>query len=194
MYSLCQVWALVVMFLSKKYNRLPHFFTINLFFAQVSTRPHAPQAQLLNISSHFDAVKSFCGCKVTSVNVSLCFLYAFQFLTCIGMIVWSVVAIEEGPTGQIVVFMLLWTSQYSTYMWPGMLCPHIRRSPLNCTDVFCWPLTCMFIFQFSLFRFDSAFSCAAEEIWGSERFPSGVLLCRLGVSQLSKKWNLTCLL
>lgn len=123
MYSLCQVWALVVMFLSKKYNRLPHFFTINLFFAQVSTRPHAPQAQLLNISSHFDAVKSFCGCKVTSVNVSLCFLYAFQFLTCIGMIVWSVVAIEEGPTGQIVVFMLLWTSQYSTYMWPGMLCP-----------------------------------------------------------------------
>lgn len=55
MYSLWQVWALVVMFLSKKYNRLPHVFTINLFFAQVSTRPHAPQAELLNIFSHFES-------------------------------------------------------------------------------------------------------------------------------------------
>lgn len=49
MYSLWQVWALVVMFLSKKYNRLPHFFTINLIFAQVSTPPHASQAEPLNI-------------------------------------------------------------------------------------------------------------------------------------------------
>lgn len=44
--------------------------------------------------------------------------------------------------------------------------------------------------QFSLFRFDSAFSCAAEEIWESERFPSGVLLCRLGVSQLVREMKL----
>lgn len=51
MYSLWQVWALVVMFLSKKYNRLPHFFTINLIFAQVSTPPHAFQAEPLNIYS-----------------------------------------------------------------------------------------------------------------------------------------------
>lgn len=78
MCSLWQVWTLVVMFLSKKYNRLPHFFTINLFFAQVSTRPHAPQTELLNIFSHFDAVKSCCGCKVTSVNVRLCCFYALS--------------------------------------------------------------------------------------------------------------------
>uniref|UniRef100_H3DHS7 G protein-coupled receptor 155 n=1 Tax=Tetraodon nigroviridis TaxID=99883 RepID=H3DHS7_TETNG len=71
------VWALVVMFLSKKYNRLPHFFTINLFFA--------------------------------------------QFLTCIGMIVWSFVVMKEDPAGQTVVFLLLWTSQYSTYLWPGLI-------------------------------------------------------------------------
>lgn len=51
MYFLWQVWALVVMFLSKKYNRLPHFFTINLIFAQVSTHPHASQAEPLNVYS-----------------------------------------------------------------------------------------------------------------------------------------------
>lgn len=42
-YSLWQIWTMVVMFLSKKFKRLPHFFAVNLFIAQVSTLPHALQ-------------------------------------------------------------------------------------------------------------------------------------------------------
>lgn len=98
---------------------------------------------------------------------------------------------KDDPTGQTVVFMLLWTSQYSTYVWPGMLCFHVHHSPSSCTEVFPWPLKYVLFFSFSLFRFDSTFSCAAEEIWGSESSPSGVHLCRLGVSQFKGK-NETC--
>uniref|UniRef100_H2V780 G protein-coupled receptor 155 n=1 Tax=Takifugu rubripes TaxID=31033 RepID=H2V780_TAKRU len=71
------VWTIIVMFLSKKFKRLPHFFTVNLFFA--------------------------------------------QFLSCTGMIVWGYVVTKGDPTGQTVVFMLLWASQYSTYVWPGLI-------------------------------------------------------------------------
>lgn len=98
---------------------------------------------------------------------------------------------KDDPTGQTVVFMLLWTSQYSTYVWPGMLRLHVHHSPSSCTEVFPWPLKYVLFFSFSLFRFDSTFSCAAEEIWGSESSPSGVHLCRLGVSQFKGK-NETC--
>ena len=31
-----QVWTIVVMLLSRKFNRLPHLFALNLFLAQVS--------------------------------------------------------------------------------------------------------------------------------------------------------------
>lgn len=98
------------------------------------------------------------------------------------MIVWGSVVTKDDSTGQTVVFMLLWVSQYSTYVWPGMLRLNVHHSSSNCTDVFPWPLTCVLFFSSSLFRFDRTFSCAAEEIWGSESSPSCVHLCRLGVS------------
>lgn len=42
-YCLWQIWTMAVMFLSKKFKRLPHFFSVNLFIAQVSTLPCALQ-------------------------------------------------------------------------------------------------------------------------------------------------------
>lgn len=33
-----QVWTIVVMLLSRKFNRLPHLFALNLFLAQVSAK------------------------------------------------------------------------------------------------------------------------------------------------------------
>jgi len=32
-----QVWSVAVMLLSRKFHRVPHMFTINLFVAQVSS-------------------------------------------------------------------------------------------------------------------------------------------------------------
>ncbi|KAM4609030.1 lysosomal cholesterol signaling protein [Polymixia lowei] len=71
------VWTIAVMFLSKKFNRLPHMFTVNLFLA--------------------------------------------QFLTCIGMILWNFVVRKDGFIGQVLTFTLLYTSLYSTYVWPGLI-------------------------------------------------------------------------
>uniref|UniRef100_A0A3Q3VL44 DEP domain-containing protein n=1 Tax=Mola mola TaxID=94237 RepID=A0A3Q3VL44_MOLML len=71
------VWTTAVMFLSKKFKRLPHFFTVNLFLA--------------------------------------------QFLTCIGMIAWNFVVKKDDIIGQILTYVLLCTSLYSTYVWPGLI-------------------------------------------------------------------------
>ncbi|XP_068602554.1 lysosomal cholesterol signaling protein [Brachionichthys hirsutus] len=79
------VWTIAVIFLSKKFKRLPHMFTFNLFLA--------------------------------------------QFLACVGMILWSVVVKDENAIGQILTFSLLYTSLYSTYVWPGLiaLCLMMRK-------------------------------------------------------------------
>ncbi|XP_071774016.1 lysosomal cholesterol signaling protein [Centroberyx gerrardi] len=71
------VWTIAVMFLSKKFKRLPHMFTINLFLA--------------------------------------------QSLTCIGMIVWNFVVRTDSFIGQVLTFTLVYTSLYSTYVWPGLI-------------------------------------------------------------------------
>lgn len=36
------VWTIAVMLLSKKFNRLPHLFTLNLFLAQFLVCEHDP--------------------------------------------------------------------------------------------------------------------------------------------------------
>ncbi|KAM3862518.1 lysosomal cholesterol signaling protein [Diretmus argenteus] len=71
------VWTIAVMFLSKKFKRLPHMFTINLFMAQL--------------------------------------------LTCVGMILWNSVVRNDSFIGQVLAFTLLYTSLYSTYLWPGLI-------------------------------------------------------------------------
>ncbi|XP_054471046.1 integral membrane protein GPR155 [Anoplopoma fimbria] len=71
------VWTITVMFLSKKFKRLPHMFTVNLLLA--------------------------------------------QFLTCIGMILWNFVVKEDNFVGQVLTFTLLYTSLYSTFVWPGLI-------------------------------------------------------------------------
>lgn len=35
-YIFIQVWTIAVMLLSRKFNKLPHLFALNLFLAQVS--------------------------------------------------------------------------------------------------------------------------------------------------------------
>ncbi|XP_062287189.1 lysosomal cholesterol signaling protein [Scomber scombrus] len=71
------VWTIAVMFLSKKFKRIPHMFTVNLFLA--------------------------------------------QFLTCVGMILWTFVVKSDNFIGQTLIFTLLCTSLYSTYVWPGLI-------------------------------------------------------------------------
>ncbi|XP_052004106.1 integral membrane protein GPR155-like isoform X1 [Xyrauchen texanus] len=71
------VWSVAVMLLSRKFRRIPHIFTINLFVAQL--------------------------------------------LACVGMIVWNFVAEQENVLGQVLTFILLYGSLYSTYIWPGLI-------------------------------------------------------------------------
>ncbi|XP_046902225.1 integral membrane protein GPR155 isoform X2 [Hypomesus transpacificus] len=71
------VWTIAVMLLSKKFNRLPHMFTVNLFLA--------------------------------------------QFLASIGMILWNFVVRKDSFIGQVLTFILLYGSLYSTYVWPGVI-------------------------------------------------------------------------
>ncbi|XP_056145913.1 integral membrane protein GPR155 isoform X2 [Lampris incognitus] len=77
------VWTIAVMFLSKKFKRLPHLFTVNLFLAQL--------------------------------------------LTCIGMILWNFVVRKDNLIGQILAFTLLYTSLYSTYIWPALSLVLMKR-------------------------------------------------------------------
>lgn len=65
------------MLLSRKFCRIPHMFTINLFVAQL--------------------------------------------LACVGMISWNFVVKAESFLGHILSFTLLYSSLYSTYVWPGLI-------------------------------------------------------------------------
>ncbi|XP_064419750.1 lysosomal cholesterol signaling protein isoform X2 [Latimeria chalumnae] len=71
------IWSVAVIFLSKKYKRLPHFFTANLMLA--------------------------------------------QFTVCIGMIVWNFIIKQSNQIMQIFVFIVLYSSLYSTYLWTGLI-------------------------------------------------------------------------
>ncbi|KAM6978424.1 lysosomal cholesterol signaling protein-like [Tautogolabrus adspersus] len=48
-------------------------------------------------------------------------LFLAQFITCIGMILWSYVVEGNGLVGQVLTFTLLCTSLYSTYVWPAII-------------------------------------------------------------------------
>ncbi|KAA0716107.1 Integral membrane protein GPR155 [Triplophysa tibetana] len=71
------VWSVAVMLLSRKFCRVPHMFTINLFVAQL--------------------------------------------LACVGMISWNFVVKGENFLGHVLSFTLLYSSLYSTYVWPGLI-------------------------------------------------------------------------
>ncbi|KAI7809062.1 putative integral membrane protein GPR155, partial [Triplophysa rosa] len=71
------VWSVAVMLLSRKFGRVPHMFTINLFVAQL--------------------------------------------LACVGMISWNFVVKGENFLGRVLSFTLLYSSLYSTYVWPGLI-------------------------------------------------------------------------
>ncbi|KAK7153650.1 hypothetical protein R3I94_007136 [Phoxinus phoxinus] len=71
------VWSVAVLLLSRKFHRVPHVFTVNLFVAQL--------------------------------------------LACVGMIAWSFVVAQNNFLGQVLTFTLLYTSLYSTYIWPGLI-------------------------------------------------------------------------
>lgn len=71
------VWSVTVMLLSRKFGRVPHMFTINLFVAQL--------------------------------------------LACVSMISWNFVVKGESFLSHVLIFTLLYTSLYSTYVWPGLI-------------------------------------------------------------------------
>uniref|UniRef100_UPI0037E7A4E8 lysosomal cholesterol signaling protein-like n=1 Tax=Semicossyphus pulcher TaxID=241346 RepID=UPI0037E7A4E8 len=48
-------------------------------------------------------------------------LFLAQFITCVGMILWSFVVEVDNYIGQVLTFTMLCTSLYSTYVWPGLI-------------------------------------------------------------------------
>ncbi|NXA11649.1 GP155 protein, partial [Sapayoa aenigma] len=48
-------------------------------------------------------------------------LLVAQFVACIGMVVWNFIVKEKDITMQILVFIFLYSSLYSTYLWTGFL-------------------------------------------------------------------------
>ncbi|KAM6398584.1 lysosomal cholesterol signaling protein isoform 3-T3 [Pluvialis apricaria] len=48
-------------------------------------------------------------------------LLVAQFIACIGMVVWNFIVKEKDITMQILVFIFLYSSLYSTYLWTGFL-------------------------------------------------------------------------
>ncbi|NWI85269.1 GP155 protein, partial [Pitta sordida] len=48
-------------------------------------------------------------------------LLVAQFVACIGMVVWNFIVKEKDLTMQILVFIFLYSSLYSTYLWTGFL-------------------------------------------------------------------------
>lgn len=46
---------------------------------------------------------------------------SFQFIACIGMVIWNFIVKEKDITLQILVFIFLYSSLYSTYLWTGMI-------------------------------------------------------------------------
>lgn len=74
---LWQVWTIAVMFLSKKFKRLPHMFTVNLFLAQVSTLTCSLKWFYLNCS---------CSCNFKLVNACIFYGVVSSFFLVLG---WS---------------------------------------------------------------------------------------------------------
>lgn len=176
------------MFLSKKYNRVPHFFTINLFFAQVSTRPH----ELLNTFSRFDAVKSFCGCKVMWVHFHLCCFYALSsFWRVLGWLCGALWWQKRIPLGR------LWFSCCyglpSTALTCGQVCvvPTCVILHQTATDLFCWPLTFSNFHGLGLIALSLVLLKRSEDLNVS---PVVFVFAGWGWVSLRQKWNLTCLL
>ncbi|NXT87954.1 GP155 protein, partial [Anhinga rufa] len=48
-------------------------------------------------------------------------LLVAQFIACIGMVVWNFIVKEKDITMQVLVFIFLYSSLYSTYLWTGFL-------------------------------------------------------------------------
>ncbi|XP_010712064.1 integral membrane protein GPR155-like [Meleagris gallopavo] len=48
-------------------------------------------------------------------------LLVAQFIACIGMVIWNFTVKQEDVTVQILVFIFLYSSLYSTYLWTGFL-------------------------------------------------------------------------
>uniref|UniRef100_A0A8B9QMR0 G protein-coupled receptor 155 n=1 Tax=Apteryx owenii TaxID=8824 RepID=A0A8B9QMR0_APTOW len=48
-------------------------------------------------------------------------LLVAQFIACIGMVIWNFIVKEKDVTVQILVFIFLYSSLYSTYLWTGFL-------------------------------------------------------------------------
>ncbi|KAM4698224.1 lysosomal cholesterol signaling protein [Rhinophrynus dorsalis] len=44
-----------------------------------------------------------------------------QFIACIGMVMWNFIIKESNEVGQILVFVVLYSSLYSSYLWTGLL-------------------------------------------------------------------------
>ncbi|XP_075685601.1 lysosomal cholesterol signaling protein isoform X2 [Rhinoderma darwinii] len=44
-----------------------------------------------------------------------------QFITCIGMVLWNFIIRERNNVGQILVFVILYSALYSTYLWTGLI-------------------------------------------------------------------------
>lgn len=94
------------MLLSRKFGRVPHMFTINLFVAQVSV-------QNVNIIQKLQCfVKLQAGCHGV-------FCLCVQLLACVGMISWNFAVKGESFLGHVLSFTLMYSSLYSTYVWPG---------------------------------------------------------------------------
>uniref|UniRef100_A0A3B5MWB6 G protein-coupled receptor 155a n=1 Tax=Xiphophorus couchianus TaxID=32473 RepID=A0A3B5MWB6_9TELE len=55
-----------------------------------------------------------------SFNISIVSLVALLF-SCIGMILWNFVVKEDNFVAQVLIFTLLSTSLYSSFMWPGLI-------------------------------------------------------------------------
>lgn len=70
------------------------------------------------------------------MNMTDCFFtyFVLQSIVCAGMIIWNFVK-EKNFVGQILVFVLLYSSLYSTYLWTGKLDHEwkFRSDPLSIT-------------------------------------------------------------
>ncbi|CAH2305787.1 integral membrane GPR155 isoform X1 [Pelobates cultripes] len=44
-----------------------------------------------------------------------------QFIVCIGMVLWNFIIQERNVVGQILVFVILYSALYSTYLWTGLI-------------------------------------------------------------------------
>ncbi|XP_075465147.1 lysosomal cholesterol signaling protein isoform X3 [Ascaphus truei] len=44
-----------------------------------------------------------------------------QFIVCIGMVLWNFIIKEQNLVGQILVFVILYSALYSTYLWTGLI-------------------------------------------------------------------------